>query len=514
MRSFVQRRGVFLAVALLLGLGVQVAAADPVGVRLDLNGLEDLGDGWAYEGWLIVDGSPISTGVFTIDAGGVPSADRFTADVAPGAAIGAFVLTIEPVPDPDPAPSAVHVLGGSFAGARAPLSVGHPAALGNDFGMASGAYILAAPSAGEGGDYRNGIWWLDPVDPPLPTLVLPPLPGGWKYEGWVVGPDGPVSTGKFRLTNAADSDGGGAAAGELPTPPFPGQDFVDPARDLTSGYAAVISIEPYPDNSPAPFALKPLVDGTVDDVGAKVLQFMTNNAASLPTGRAVLLEPVYFPIAAHVAGLGGTMWRTDATVASDLDTSTTYDVEFLRAGGGAATHRYTLGPEQSADYPDVVGSTLGMDGIGALRFWLEWSPRVGATTRTYNQTSSGPLGSVIRPLRMAEAVRYGGKAYLLQLARSGSMTDGYRTNVGVLNVAMAPIDVVIDLYGGGAHLGSVTMTLEPGELRQVTEIFGKVTPGGVPSGYAVVSTTTEGGAFFTYASVVHNGSGAFFYHTP
>ncbi len=93
---------------------------------------------------------------------------------------------------PIPAPSAVHVLGGDFQSGSAELSVGHGAALGDDFSAAAGPYILNAPSGGEGVDYRNGIWWLDPGAGPGPTLELPTLPEGWAYEGWVVGPGGPT----------------------------------------------------------------------------------------------------------------------------------------------------------------------------------------------------------------------------------------------------------------------------------------------------------------------------------
>ena len=52
---------------------------------------------------------------------------------------------------------------------------------------------------------------------------------------------------------------------------------------LTDGYVAVISVEPEPDNSPGPFTLKPLVDMTIEDVGAGVPQDMMNNAAGFPT---------------------------------------------------------------------------------------------------------------------------------------------------------------------------------------------------------------------------------------
>ena len=44
---------------------------------LDIDGLEDLGDDYRYEGWLIVNGAPITTGLFTVDASGALSETRF-----------------------------------------------------------------------------------------------------------------------------------------------------------------------------------------------------------------------------------------------------------------------------------------------------------------------------------------------------------------------------------------------------------------------------------------------------
>ena len=295
---------------------------------LDISGLEDLGAGWVYEGWLIVDDTPVSAGLFTVDAEGQLSTNVFMVNPLDARHAAAFVLTIEPSPDDDPAPSAVHALGGDFSNGMATLSVAHPAALGDDFSNASGSYVLAAPSGGADQPYVNGIWWFasaaaqaqedrkgeeegeeegedqekDPKEErekekerreraqeqgPAPALTLPNLPAGWVYEGWVVGTDGPISTGRFTSVKRADSDAGGPAAGPEEVPSFPGQDFVDPALDLTSGYAAVISVEPEPDNSPAPFAYKPLLDPEIEDVGADVLQAMAPNLETLATGTVI-----------------------------------------------------------------------------------------------------------------------------------------------------------------------------------------------------------------------------------
>lgn len=255
-------------------------------LTLDFTGLDDLGSDFAYEGWIIVNGEPVSTGVFTV-MGGVPSQTHFDIAAFDLAAAAKFVLTIEPSPDSDPMPSSTHYLAGDFMGSDADLMIGDPAALGDDFLGSMGDYILNTPSTGsDDSDYANGIWWLDPTAGPGPTLTLPTLPAGWMYEGWVVGPGGPVTTGTFTSASGFDSDAGGPTAGPDPTPPFPGQDYIMPPMPLI-GYAAVITVEPYPDNSPMPFTLKPLVDGSIDDVGIGVLQSMGNNAGSFPTGMAM-----------------------------------------------------------------------------------------------------------------------------------------------------------------------------------------------------------------------------------
>jgi len=174
-----------------------------------------------------------------------------------------FVLTIEPAPDNDPNPSSVHILAGDFSGDAADLSVGHGAALGNDFMSATGKYILATPTNGANTDENSGIWFLDPAAGPGVGLNLPVLPDGWTYEGWVVVDGTPVTSGKF--TDVAKEDDSAPFSGMMAGPPFPGEDYLNNAptglsfpTDLSGG-KAVISIEPVPDNSTAPFLLKPLL---------------------------------------------------------------------------------------------------------------------------------------------------------------------------------------------------------------------------------------------------------------
>jgi len=260
-------------------------------LTLGMAGLEDLGSDYVYEGWLIADGVAEPAGRFSVDADGNATPDTFEIDTAIAEAATAYVLTIEPAEGDDPGPSNVHILAGPVTGGTASLTTEDSRAIGTDFSSAAGAFILETPSSmAVADDYANGIWWLVPGgDGAMPGLDLPALPDGWTYEGGGVGPDGPISTGTFDAADVADSDGAGPDAGPDPTPPFPGQDFIDPAQTLTDGYMAVISVEPVPDNSPAPFPIKPLADMSIDDVMAPMTLGMDNIVAdNLPGGSVSL----------------------------------------------------------------------------------------------------------------------------------------------------------------------------------------------------------------------------------
>ena len=111
-------------------------------LELNINGLENLGANARYEGWVIIDGTPVTTGVFTVNNAGQMSQTIFEVPATMGKLKNAvaFVLTIEPYPDNSPAPSDQHLLAGNFNENSADLSIGHPVALNSLFTSATGKY--------------------------------------------------------------------------------------------------------------------------------------------------------------------------------------------------------------------------------------------------------------------------------------------------------------------------------------------------------------------------------------
>ncbi len=245
----------------------------------------------------IIAGAPVTTGKFNVDAegdlvdleGNTISGGRFDTgtDLSQATAI---IITIEPDGDVDAIPADTHYLAGGVAGGSAPLTVGHPAALGDDFSDAAGTYILATPTDDDDANENSGIWFLADG---VAGLQLPTLPAGWKYEGWAVIDGTPVTTGTFTDPAALDE----AAPYSSPNnagPPFPGEDFLINAPDGLAfptdlaGATAVISIEPSPDDAAGPFTLKPLVGGIPVDATDSTPYSVDNNASGFPTGTATI----------------------------------------------------------------------------------------------------------------------------------------------------------------------------------------------------------------------------------
>lgn len=273
--------------------------AETSNITLNLTGLEDLGDGFTYEGWVIVNELPVSTGTFTVGADGELSQSTFAVNTIALEAATKFVLSIEPSPDPDPSPSLQKLVAGDFSGNTASVSTAVAPALG-DLSGAEGTFFLRTPTdeaegAANNGNDQYGVWFGLPGMPPSPNLTLPTLPDGWIYEGWVIGDSGPLSTGTFAAFDVMDDNAGAATSfsgTERLGPPLPGEDFFNnaPAGETfpldIRGRTVVISVEPVPDNSPAPFLLKPLL-GIAGDETAPASHAFGLNEASFPAGNVV-----------------------------------------------------------------------------------------------------------------------------------------------------------------------------------------------------------------------------------
>ncbi len=265
-----KKRLMAIGVIALTTLGITSCSSDDDGgapkversnFTLELRNLEALQGDYQYEGWIIVNGQPVSTGTFS----GSEENYTFSAEKAALEAATSFVVSIEPKNDSDPGPSKTKIMSGAFNNDVADLSIAEIA----DFDNISGGFVIATPTDDDATNETHGVWFLE-VNSGVqePSLMLPTLPEGWNYEGWVIIDDIPVSTGVF--TKFDERDKFSPFSADINTPSFPGEDFLTssitlngktltfPADGDVTGKTVVISLEPSPDNDPSPFFLKPL----------------------------------------------------------------------------------------------------------------------------------------------------------------------------------------------------------------------------------------------------------------
>jgi quinol monooxygenase YgiN len=221
-------------------------------------------------------------------------------------------------------------------------------------------------------------------------------------------------------------------------------------------------------------------------------------------------EPLFLAAAANLPGLAGTRWRTDLELKALGDGGVTLQVELLeRDRDSSSTRSVTLMIEggRSRRLVNVLDELFNYQGAAALRL-TPLSGQVLATSRTFTRDAAGgSFGQFMPVVPESEATSVGESAELIQLTGIPG-TPGFRTNIGLVNVTSTAIEVIVDLHGAdGGLLGTQMVTLAPLEFRQLGEVLAGLGQGPIGDACASVTTSTVGGAFLAYASVVDNQTG-------
>jgi len=221
-------------------------------------------------------------------------------------------------------------------------------------------------------------------------------------------------------------------------------------------------------------------------------------------------QTLYIPAAANAAGVNLTRWRTDLQVKAEGDEPASFTVELLASSADNRdpdARSYSVGAGQSLRLANLLESEFGFTGTAALRVSAT-AGRILATSRTFNDDPAGTFGQTVPAVDHREGFGPGDRAALIQLSRSPDRSIGFRTNLGVVSLTDQSIAIDIDLFhADGVDIGTVSLTLRPFEHRQVNDVFLAGGANDVDDGYAIVRTSSPGGRFLTYASVVDNASG-------
>ena len=243
----------------------------------------------------------------------------------------------------------------------------------------------------------------------------------------------------------------------------------------------------------------------------------SGSARVVPFGALATPPVIYVPASAHAGGANGADWRTDLQIHNAGTAATTATIALLvrdAANPSPQTRTVPVAAGTSVRLPDVLLNTFAFTGAAALRVTSS-SDRLVVTSRTYNLVGPGAaglpqgssFGQFVRGVSEETAIPYGQEGRLIQLTqRDASSGLDFRTNVGFVNLTASTLEIRIDLYRSdgtwlGARSGDETR-LRAYEFRQLTEVMKPY--GTIADGYAVLRTTTPGGRFLAFATVIDN----------
>ena len=218
---------------------------------------------------------------------------------------------------------------------------------------------------------------------------------------------------------------------------------------------------------------------------------------------------LYIPGAAKVQGANNSRWTTDLEIMNRGSKSASYTVELLvrgRANLSPKSVSFELAPGHAVRYANALDSLFDTTGAGTLRITSVRGDLI-ASARTATSGGGSSHGVYIEGMDAAAAAFVGQDRHLIQLQND----DNARTNIGVVNASATPISVVVQFFAAdGGLLGELLLEIEPFESRQINDVFSSLDStkalDDLHDAYAVVSSSTIGAAFFTYAAVVDNGT--------
>ncbi len=206
----------------------------------------------------------------------------------------------------------------------------------------------------------------------------------------------------------------------------------------------------------------------------------------------------------HVSGANQTEWRSKFSVLNTGDRTVQATASFIN-GEDMTTVEGLVGPGQLLAWDDVVPDLFGVDGEASGSILMDADGPLVIMARTYNQVAAGTVGQFFPGIPVGDGLAPGELGIISQL----SQNDQFRTNVGYLNVGSDTCVFDTTLYDvSGNQVGEMrTRQLEPGEWRQVNNIFVQQGAGSQDNAYSAIQASGNGCRLWAYGSVIDNVTG-------
>lgn len=156
--------------------------------------------------------------------------------------------------------------------------------------------------------------------------------------------------------------------------------------------------------------------------------------------------------------------------------------------------------------PDVVAQTFQTEGFGSLHYLADGPVVVMSRTWTMDE-NGGTFGLTVPgiPITKASFWGYGQEGSLRMIA---DKKEGFRANVGIINVTSIPVEVSLEVFTADGNPApgesSLTLTLQPYDMVQKLDLFSGIESQNYEGLIVRVSPLTEGGAIMAYLTLVDN----------
>ncbi len=217
----------------------------------------------------------------------------------------------------------------------------------------------------------------------------------------------------------------------------------------------------------------------------------------------MLSSRVLIPAAARAAGAGGSFFVTTADVHNPSASSARVRLEWLPRdtdnSSAVQSTEFSLGPGETRRFDDLLADAFELtEGVGAASVVSDVDG-LEVMSRTFNRGVDGTFGQSLPGVSASELYDENTRALVLFLTED---TD-FRSNLGLVNGVDSQITVRWEFFArDGGLLGSGSTTLPPRGNKQLNRVLQSFMP--IQAAYAHVWTTTPGGAFTCYGSVLDN----------
>ena len=209
------------------------------------------------------------------------------------------------------------------------------------------------------------------------------------------------------------------------------------------------------------------------------------------------------PVAGRTAGAFGSQWKTDLVVTNAARAGEPVSVQifFIENGNLSQPVVANLWPRQSANLPDAIRGAFGKEEARGLILITTNDPdaKLAARARIYNSgAANGQYGQTVQAMPLTKLSK---DAVLAGL----SGVDGNRTNVGIANPELTPVQITLSLHDAeGEFRGSFTTEVAALSALTLNDVFSHFQAGPLADATVVVRSAR---GVYAYASIVRNDSG-------